>query len=298
MEPQEDAAKTPQQELQEDAAKTPQQELQEDAAKTPQQELQEDAAKTLQQELQEEESSAPPEEPEEEEQRQRLITLGVMDIDKRLGGGLPTDSLTLVEGDPDAGKSVIIQQFTFGALKEGFKTSLFLSESNSRGFLDQMDSLGMSSTDYYLIGRLSVYQKDLRVQKEKADWILQRLLRHIEDSDRRDLFIVDSITPLLFQFDERYVLSFLANCKNLADLGRTIIVTLHSYAISEALRFRADSIVDAHLRLRIEELGRQLVRTLEVSKIRGAAKTADNAVSFTVQPGMGLKSVPISKTRA
>jgi flagellar protein FlaH len=271
----------------------------EDAAETPQQEPQEDAAKTLQQQLQDEEPPAPIEEPEEEqEERQRLITLGVMDIDKRLGGGLPADSLTLVEGDPDAGKSVVVQQLTFGALKEGFRTSIFLSESNSRGFLDQMDSLGMSSTDYYLIGRLSLYQKNLRVEQEKADRILQKLLRHIEDSDKRDLFIMDSITPLLFQLDERYVLSFLANCRDLAELGRTIIVTLHSYAISEALRFRADSIVDAHLRLRIEDLGQRLVRTLEVSKIRGAAKTADNAVSFTVQPGMGLKSVPISKTKA
>lgn len=259
----------------------------------------EDAMKTLQQQLQDDEPPAPIEEPEEEqEEKQRLLTLGVMDIDKRLGGGLPADSLTLVDGDPDAGKSIIVQQLTFGALKEGFKTSLFLSESSSRGFLDQMDSLGMSSTDYYLIGRLSVYQKNLRVEREKADRILQKLLRHIEDSDKRDLFIMDSITPLLFQFDERYVLSFLANCKDLTELGRTIIVTLHSYAISETLRFRAGSIVDAHLRLRIEDLGQRLVRTLEVTKVRGAAKTADNAVSFTVQPGMGLKSVPISKTRA
>lgn len=262
-------------------------------------EPQEDAVKTLQQELQEEEPPAPIEEPEEEEEeRQRVIALGVMDIDKRLGGGLPADSLTLVDGDPDAGKSIMVQQFTFGALKEGFKASIFLSESSSRDFLTQMDSLGMSSTDYYLIGRLSLYQKNLRVEREKADRILQRLLRHIEKSDKRDLFIVDSITPLLFQFDERYVLSFLANCKDLTELGRTIIVTLHSYAISEPLRFRVGSIVDAHLRLRIEDLGQRLVRTLEVTKIRGAAKTADNSVSFTVQPGMGLKSVPISKTKA
>jgi flagellar protein FlaH len=274
-------------------------EPQEDTPKTLEQEPQEDAAKTLKQQLQEEDPPAPVEEEEpEEEEKERVLTVGVMDIDKRLGGGLPRDSLTLVEGDPDAGKSIVVQQLTFGALKEGFKTAVFLSESSSREFLAQMDSLGMSSTDYYLIGRLSLYHRSLRVQREKADWILQRLLHHIEESDRRDLFVVDSITPLLFQFDERYVLSFLANCKELAELGRTIIVTLHSYAIGEALRFRADSIVDAHLRLRIEDLGQRLVRTLEVTKIRGAAKTADNAVSFTVQPGMGLKSVPISKTRA
>jgi flagellar protein FlaH len=275
-------------------ASMPQQEEQPAPAEDPKDEQQE---QELQQAPQLREQPAPVEEP-EEEAKQRLITVGVMDIDKRLGGGLPAGSLTLVEGDPAAGKSVVIQQLTFGALKEGFNAALFLSESSPRRFLDQMDSLGMASVDYYLVGRLSVYQRDLRVSQERADNILRRLLRHIEDADKRDLFVVDSITPLLFQFDERYVLNFLANCKNLADMGRTIIVTLHSYAIGEALRFRADSIVDAHLRLRIEELGKQLVRTLEVAKIRGAMRTADNAVSFTVQPGMGLKSVPISKTRA
>ena len=163
---------------------------------------------------------------------------------------------------------------------------------------EQMDSLGMSTTDYYLLRRLHLYRTNLRVERERAEHILQRLLQHIEDCDSRDLFVVDSMTPLLFQFDERYVLSFLARCKDLADMGRTIMVTLHSYAIHESLRLRAGSIVDAHLRLRIEELGKQLVRTLEVTKIRGAVKTADNSVSFTVEPGLGLKSVPISKTKA
>jgi flagellar protein FlaH len=257
-----------------------------------------DITGTLQQELQEEQPPAAVEEPEEEEATKRLFAVGVMDIDKRLGGGLPPESITLVEGDPDAGKSVVIQQLSFGALKEGFKVDVFLAESTAREFLQQMDSLGMSTTDYYLLGNLSLYQANLRVDREKAQRILSHLLHHIEECNDRDLFVVDSITPLLFQFDEHYVLSFLANCKDLADRGRAIITTLHSYAMTDSLRFRANSIVDAHLRLRIEELGDQLVRTLEVAKIRGAVKTARNTVSFTVQTGLGLKSVPISKTKA
>ena len=120
----------------------------------------------------------------------------------------------------------------------------------------------------------------------------------METSEDSDIFIVDSITPLLFQFDARFVLSFLATCRDVASLGSTILVTLHSYAINESLRLRAGSIVDAHLRLSIEELGAQVVRTLEVLKIRGAVKTIGNTVSFNVEPGLGLKSVPIQKTKA
>jgi flagellar protein FlaH len=256
-----------------------------------------DLAETLKQTSQIEAEPPDPVE-EDEEEEPRLIAVGVMDIDKKLGGGLQPNSLTLVEGDPDAGKSVVIQQLTYGALKERFRTVLYLSETNTRDFLGQMDDLGMSTTDYLLLGRLSTYQANLRVDKEKAEALLTQLLRHMEKSDSRELFIVDSITSLLFQFDERFVLSFLATCKELADIGRTIMVTLHSYAINESLRLRASSICDAHLRLRIEEMGKQLVRTLEVCKIRGAVKTVDNSVSFSVEPGLGLKSIPISKTKA
>ncbi|MFQ5472091.1 MAG: ATPase domain-containing protein, partial [Dehalococcoidia bacterium] len=146
-------------------------------------------------------------------------------------------------------------------------------------------------------GRLSLYEANLRVDQERAERLTSRLIKFIEETEDSDVFIVDSITPLLFQFDARYVLSFLATCRDLAAVGRTILVTLHSYAINESLRLRAGSIVDAHLRLSIEELGSQVVRTLEVSKIRGAVKTIGNAVSFSVEPGLGLKSIPIQKTK-
>ncbi|HEU4758639.1 MAG TPA: ATPase domain-containing protein [Dehalococcoidia bacterium] len=257
-----------------------------------------DLTQTLGEELKVEEAEAQEEPPEEEEQSPRLIAVGVMDIDKRLGGGLPPNSLTLVEGDPDAGKSVVVQQLAYGALKESFRAALYLSETGTREFLGQMESLGMSITDYYLLGRLASFQANLRVDRERAERLLHKLLHHMERSDSWELFVVDSITSLLFQFDERFVLSFLAQCKDLADTGRTIMVTLHSYAMTESLRLRANSIVDAHLRLRIEDLGKQLVRTLEVVKVRGAVKTADNSVSFSVEPGLGLKSIPISKAKA
>lgn len=235
---------------------------------------------------------------EEEEEQPTLIAMGVMDVDKRLGGGLPLDTITLIEGDPESGKSVVVEQLAYNALKAGLKVVAFLSESTPREFLDQMQSMGMQSTDYYLVRRLSLYPVNLRLEQEQAENLMRRLLKYIEAADGPDVIIFDSMTALIFQFDARYVLSFLATCKELANMGRTILVTLHSYAINESLRLRADSIVDAHLRLRIEELGKQVVRTLEVNKIRGAVKTIGNSVSFTVEAGIGLKTVPISKTKA
>jgi len=237
-------------------------------------------------------------EQEQQEEPARLIAPGVLEMDKRLGGGLPPASLTLVEGDPDAGKSVFTLQLVYGGLRAGFRAAVFLAEATPREVLEMMDGFGMPMSDYYLLGRLALFPVDMRVDRKAAERLMERFLRYVRGCRRYDLFVVDSITPLIFRFDEWHVLSFLAKCKEAADLGRTIVVTLHSYAINESLRLRANSIVDAHLRLRIEELGKQLVRTLEVVKVRGAVRTVDNTVSFTVEPGVGIKGVPVSRTRA
>ncbi len=233
-----------------------------------------------------------------QEGQARLIAPGVLEMDKRLGGGLPPASLTLVEGDPDAGKSVFALQLVYGGLRAGFRAAVFLAEATPREVLDMMEGFGMPLVDYYLLGRLALFPVDLRLDRKGAQAVIDRFLRYVQHCQRYDLFVFDSITPLVFRFDEWHVLAFLAKCKERADMGRTIIVTLHSYAINESLRLRANSIVDAHLRVRIEELGKQLVRTLEVVKVRGAVRTVDNTVSFTVEPGVGIKGVPVSRTRA
>ena len=217
----------------------------------------------------------PPADEEEEEEKERLISPGILEMDKRLGGGLPPASLTLIEGDPDAGKSVFTLQLVYGALKEGYRCAVFVSEARPREVLEQMDGFAMPLSDYYLLGRLALFEADFRGDRQRAELLLGRIMHYLAACQDYELFVVDSITPLIFNFDEWYVLSFLAKCKELADAGRTIIVTLHSYAINESLRLRANSIVDAHLRLRIEELGKQLVRTLEVVKVRGAVRTVD-----------------------
>ena len=64
--------------------------------------------------------------PESEHRAQRFISTGSTEIDKKMGGGIPEGSLILIEGESNAGKSVVSQQLTFGALNS-FSNSGFLS---------------------------------------------------------------------------------------------------------------------------------------------------------------------------
>jgi flagellar protein FlaH len=50
--------------------------------------------------------------------------------------------------------------------------------------------------------------------------------------------------------------------------------------------------------MRVEDLGTQLVKVMEVAKIRGANKTTGNVVSFDVEPNFGMKIIPITKAKA
>ena len=53
-----------------------------------------------------------------------------------------------------------------------------------------------------------------------------------------------------------------------------------------------------HLKLRLEEVGERLVKVLEVSKVRNAERTTGNIISFDVEPGMGMRIIPITKAKA
>jgi flagellar protein FlaH len=84
----------------------------------------------------------------------------------------------------------------------------------------------------------------------------------------------------------------------MCDNGKTIINIAHTYAFDEQVLIRIRSACDAHFRLRIEEVGDKLVKVLEVAKVRGADKNTGNIMSFDVDPGIGMRIMPVGRARA
>ena len=69
-------------------------------------------------------------------------------------------------------------------------------------------------------------------------------------------------------------------------------------SFDEGMLIRVRSLRDAHVRLRLEEVGERLVKIMEVSKVRNAERSTGNIISFDVEPGMGMKIIPITKAKA
>ena len=93
---------------------------------------------------------------EDRRRKKKIISTGHPEIDKKLGGGLPIGSLTLIEGQSDAGKSVLCQQMIWGSLKSGYNVVVFTSENSAKSLVKQMDSLGLGILDFMLLGRIKV----------------------------------------------------------------------------------------------------------------------------------------------
>jgi flagellar protein FlaH len=77
----------------------------------------------------------------------------------------------------------------------------------------------------------------------------------------------------------------------------TIVIVVHSHAVEKELLVRITSLCDAHLRLRTEEVGERLIKAMEVAKVRGASKRTGNIISFEVEPGFGMRIIPINKAQ-
>jgi len=229
----------------------------------------------------------------------KILSTGYPDIDKKLADGLPLGSLTLIEGENDSGKSVITQQIVWGGLKGSMNVDIYSSENTTKSFLSQMESMSLDISDYYAWGHLRLFPMHtlgFEWGEEEMHGILKRIIMHMRDS-QAEVIIIDSLTLLTESTNSEDLLAFLTNCKTLVDTGKTILITLHTYAFAEDTLVRIRSICDAHLMMKRALVGQKYIMIMEVVKIRGARKTTGNIVSFEVHPGFGMKIIPISMAR-
>ena len=87
----------------------------------------------------------------------KVVSTGNSEIDKKLGGGVPIGSMTLIEGESDSGKSVLSQQMIWGSLYDGFNVVLYTTENTIKSFIRQMASLSLDISDFLLLRKLRIF---------------------------------------------------------------------------------------------------------------------------------------------
>ena len=227
-----------------------------------------------------------------------VVQTGVREIDEKLGGGIPIGSLGLIEGQADSGKSVLSQHLAYGALTSSFSVAYYTTENSVRSLITQMDSLSLFTVDYFLTDKFRIYPLTIRSTTGRGKKFFKLLSSHLESLPPQfKLVIFDSMTQFVAHNKSVDVIDFFWTCKQMCDQGRSVFLVAHHYAFEEEILARSRSVCDTHLRLRLEDLGDRMIRSMEVLKVRGAEKSTGEIVSFEIEPKAGMRIIPLSKAK-
>jgi len=222
------------------------------------------------------------------------------ELDRKVGY-IPTPSLCLIEGPNGSGKSVIAMQYCYGALRSGYTVYYITTESSIRGLVSGMNNLSWDVTGYFIKGALKVSElhvKTLNWNPRLSATLLRVIVSFMKLEQNREVFIIDSLTYLLTYAEERDILNFFTKIRNLVDEEhKTIILTIHQYAVHQDLFTRLRSIADAYFSLSVKEIREKLVRVMQVMKLKGASK-GGLTLTFEVDQAFGVKVLPFSQAKA
>lgn len=229
------------------------------------------------------------------------IMLHHFELDRRIGG-LPYPTLTLIEGDNDSGKSVLVQQVAYGAVKDTFSVRYITTENTIKSLLRHMENLNFNVKSEFLTGKFRV--TELQVLNLSWNRIISRrylalLLRLIERDIKSDVYIVDSLTYIATHASGKDLLEFFTMMRNIVDDNdKAVFITLHPDAFSDDLLIRIRSISGGHIILRTVESGGRMVRVININKLRGSERGTNLIISFEVDPAFGIKILPFSQAKA
>ncbi|MCD6592223.1 MAG: flagellar accessory protein FlaH [Thaumarchaeota archaeon] len=223
------------------------------------------------------------------------------ELDRRIGA-IKLPFLWVIEGPNDSGKSVLAQQYAYGALNSGYKILYITTETGVKSLLKNMRQISLDATYHFLTGRFMIFElhvKNLKWDRFLSSRFLDLIVRTIKRLLVYDIFIIDSLTYLVTHAEEKDILNFFTEMRNVVDdHGRSIMITIHPYAFNQDLLIRMRSICDIHFTLTVKEMGEKIVKLLQVPKLKGAIKPSSIVLSFEVDPAFGIKVLPFSQARA
>jgi flagellar protein FlaH len=161
-----------------------------------------------------------------------------------------------------------------------------------------MDSLGLGVTDYFLLDRLKIFPVSIAEDGASSEQAFSMMVEHISSQESSRVIVIDSLTTLGGQASADEIIGFFSRCKAICDDGKVIITTVHTEAFGSNVHTQIRSICDAYLILEVRASGNQLVKTIQEAKIRGAQSVTGSIIGFEVEPGFGLKIIPLARAKA
>ena len=216
------------------------------------------------------------------------FTLEQDSLSNAMGARLPNRSLWMIQGEVGSGKSLISQRLIFGLLENGSKVLVITTELTTRGWIEQMESIGYPVTDFIASGMLMVFSRFGVIAEAKEGVDLFDVLES-DAVEKSDVVVVDSASALIPEgMDSTQHLATLQRLRKICSESRSLLLTVDPHEMDSKLLHKLRSSCEVLLDMNAGFVGGEIKRTIVVTRFLRAAGPVQASVGWRVEPYMGF----------
>ena len=216
------------------------------------------------------------------------FTLEQDSLSSAMGARLPNRSLWMLQAEVGGGKSLISQRIIYGLLENGVKVLAVTTELTTRGWIEQMESIGYPVTEHIASGRLMVFSRFGVIAETRDDVGIFDVL----DSDaitKADVVVIDTASSLMpSDLDTKEKDEVLQKLRKICSESRSLMLTVDPTEMDDKLLHKLRSSCEVLLDLNAGFVGGELKRTIVVTRFLRAAGPVQASVGWRVEPYMGF----------
>ncbi len=207
-------------------------------------------------------------------------------LGQSLGTAIPNRALVIVSGGIGSGKSIIGQRMSFGMTANDIKVSLVTTELTTRGWLEQVASIGyfmekrIDDGDFHLMSSFGVIAEQAEDSVDLLELLESPAMKEAE------VVIIDRASQMIPAEIEGPVL--LSMLRQYTAQGRTLFLMIDPEEMDPKLLRELQNSAEVVLDMLTSVVGGQLVRTLCVTRFLRAAGPVTERIGWKVMPEMGF----------
>ena len=205
-----------------------------------------------------------------------------------MGSRLPNRSLYVVQGDVGSGKSLMSQRLSYGLAENDVKVLVITTELTTRGWIEQMESIGYGVTEFIRSGQLMVFSRFGTIAEALPDIGIQQVLDS-EAVSKADIVIIDSASSLMPDgLDDHGRFKMMQNLRRITSEGRSIMLCVDEKEMDSKLLHTLRSSSEIVLDMKTAMIGGEIKRNIVVTRYLRAAGPVQSSIGWRVEPSMGF----------
>ncbi|MEX2282078.1 MAG: ATPase domain-containing protein [Gemmatimonadota bacterium] len=220
-----------------------------------------------------------------------LVKTGISGLDGILSGGIPRGNVILLEGTVGTGKTTLGVEFVYrGASQFDEPGIIVLFEVSPDKVMRDAGYFGWDLPALEKAGRLKIIFTTRQVFRQELQQADSLLLEEAAKMGARRIF-VDGVAGVISGAsgqEPREMFHILAEGLQREELTAVLALEASAFSVDQSSSLPEESIADTVIRLRLEDIQRAAVRSIEIAKSRGHDFQLGRH-SFRIIDGSGLQ---------